>query len=103
MFTNKVIKDKNSRKYRRFYKLFKQNNVIILSKKELSHQNFQDMAKMVESDIHIGGTEYRGRTVLEIQLLAGLDSQEQITLLRIRQHAIVIIRNKSSIKIKKGS
>ena len=96
MFKNKIIKNNQRKKHcrRKFYKIFqkKGSNVLILSKEDISLDIFEDMTKVVESDLHIGDFNYKGRTVLQIQLLANVENKNKITLIRVKNKAILIIK-----------
>ena len=89
MLINRIIKSKKS-----LYKVFRKkgSKVLILAKHAFSQSIFEDIASTVESDLHIGDFNYKGRTVLQIQLLANLYNEERITLIRIKDFAIVVIR-----------
>ena len=98
MFKNELIKNNKThrcRKHTKFYKLYKRennSNVVIISKEDIPENTFAEISKVVELDLHIGDFNYKGRTVLQIQLLADLENQKQIPLIRVKNHAIVIIR-----------
>lgn len=89
MFKNKFIKNKKC-----LYKIYRKkgSKVLIWTKHAFSQSIFEDIASTVESDLHIGDFNYKGRTVLQIQLLANLYNKERITLIRIKNFAIVVIR-----------
>lgn len=97
MFKNKLIKNNKTHHCRKhkFYKLYKResnSNVVILSKEDIPEKTFAEISKTVESDLHIGDFNYKGRTILQIQLLADLENKNRITLIRVKKRAIVIIR-----------
>ena len=98
LFKNKLIKNNKThhcRKHTKFYKIYKRennSNVVILSKEDIPEKTFAEISKTVESDLHIGDFNYKGRTILQIQLLADLENKNRITLIRVKKRAIVIIR-----------
>lgn len=89
MLKNKLIPSKKS-----LYKIFRKkgSKVLILSKSAFSQNIFEDIASTVESDLHSSNFNYKGGTVLQIQLLANLYNEERITLIKIKNFAIVVIQ-----------
>lgn len=89
MFKNKFIKNKKG-----LYKIYRKkgSKVLILTKTVFSKNVFLAIISAVESDLHTGDFNYKGSTVLEIQLLTNLDSNKRITLFKLKKFAIVLIR-----------
>ncbi len=89
MFKNKFIKNKKG-----LYKIYRKkgSKVLILTKTVFSKNVFLAIISAVESALHTGYFNYKGRTVLEIQLLTNLDSNKRITFFKLKKFAIVLIR-----------
>ena len=92
MFKDKLIKNIFSTFTN--YHFFRKNdsNVIILSKKEMPTNIFEDISKVVETGLHSEAFNYE-ELLLEIQLIADILNQKQISIKNLQKYVIVVIRN----------
>lgn len=95
MFKDKIIKNKNKRQCRIFKVLSSKTKVkkvkIISKRLHLSEKQFQNILKIIESDLRNDDFNYKGRTRLEIQLLLDVANENKIELRKKKFVAIVII------------
>ena len=93
MFKDKLIK--NIFSTFTDYNFFRKNdsNVIILSKKEMPLNIFEDISKVVEAGLRSEVFNYKGELVLEVQLLADIFNQNQISIKKFRKYVIIVIRD----------
>ena len=93
MFKDKLIK--NIFSTFTDYNFFRKNdsNVIILSEKEMPSNIFEDISKVVEAGLRSEVFNYKGELVLEVQLLADIFNQNQISIKKFRKYAIIVIRD----------
>ena len=93
MFKDKLIK--NIFSTFTDYNFFRKNdsNVIILSEKEMPSNIFEDISKVVEAGLRSEVFNYKGELVLEVQLLAGIFNQNQISIKKFRKYVIIVIRD----------
>lgn len=93
MFKDKLIK--NIFSTFTDYNFFRKNdsNVIILSEKEMPSNIFEDISKVVEAELRSEVFNYKGELVLEVQLLADIFNQNQISIKKFRKYVIIVIRD----------